>query len=197
MIQDTSGNRPRLVILDRDGVINRESKAFVKSAAEWQPLPGSLEALGLLTRAGNTVCIATNQSGIGRGLFTRDALYGMHRKLRRLAAEHGGKIESIAFCPHRPEDRCECRKPAPGLLRELAAHFDVDLDGVPVVGDSLRDLDAAAAAGAVPVLVLTGNGRRTRELLAEQGRQVDTYDDLLAFARRYARRSGPGSSSCC
>lgn len=173
---------PRLVILDRDGVVNRDSADFVKSAAQWRPLPRSLEAIGLLTRAGYSVCIASNQSGLGRGLFERAALYSMHRKLRRLAARFGGQIERIAVCPHRPEDDCDCRKPRPGLLRRLAEHYGGTLTGVPVVGDSLRDIDAAEAAGARPVLVLTGNGERTRAALEKAARRVETYPDLYAFA---------------
>lgn len=172
-----------LVILDRDGVINRDSPAFVKSAAEWQPLPGSLEALGLLTRSGYAVWIASNQSGIGRGLFSRDALYSMHRKLRRLAAAEGGVIERIVYCPHRPDEGCDCRKPAPGMLLSIADAVGVNLADVPVVGDSLRDIDAAEAAGAKPVLVLTGNGRSTSAALEKAGRHVETHDNLLAFAR--------------
>lgn len=173
----------RLVILDRDGVINRDSDEYVKHPDEWEALPGSLEALGLLTAAGFTVCIASNQSGIGRGLFGRDALYAMHRKLRRQAAKHGGRIDSIVFCPHHPEFGCACRKPAPGLLLRLARLYGEPLAGVPVVGDSLRDLDAAVAAGAKPVLVLTGNGPATQQALEKAGRSVETYDDLLAFAK--------------
>jgi len=173
----------RLVILDRDGVINRDSDEYVKHPGEWTPLPGSLEALGLLTRAGFTTCVASNQSGIGRGLFGRDALYAMHRKLRRLAARHGGRIDRIVFCPHRPEFGCDCRKPAPGLLLRLSRLYGEPLDDVPVVGDSLRDLDAAVAAGAKPVLVLTGNGRATQTALEKAGRSVETYADLLAFAK--------------
>ncbi len=175
-----------LVILDRDGVINRESREFVKSAAEWQPLPGSMEAIGLLTRSGYDVCIATNQSGLGRGLFDRRALAAMHRKLRRLAARHGGRVVRVAICPHRPNEGCDCRKPAPGLLLQLARRMRRDLAGVPFVGDTLRDLDAAVAAGARPVLVLTGNGEATRRALEKSGRRVDTYPDLLAFARHLA-----------
>lgn len=177
----------RLVILDRDGVINRDSTDFVKSADEWLPLPGSLEAIGLLTGAGFTVCVATNQSGLGRGLFDRRALAAMHRKLRRLAARHGGRIERIAACPHLPDAGCRCRKPAPGLLERLARHVGVGLAGVPVVGDSLRDLDAAEAAGARPVLVLTGNGAQTARALEKSGRAVETYPDLLTFAQRLVR----------
>lgn len=173
----------RLVVVDRDGVINRDSVAFVRTAWEWRPLPGSLEALGLLAGAGFTVAVATNQSGVGRGLIDPAALAGMHRKMQRLAAAHGGRIDRIAVCPHAPEDGCDCRKPAPGLLLGLARHYRCALAAVPVVGDSARDIDAALAAGARPVLVRTGNGRRTEEALAGRGVQVETYDDLLAFAR--------------
>ncbi len=186
-------SRP-LVILDRDGVINRDSSEFVKSAAEWQPLPGSLEALGLLTRSGHAVWIASNQSGIGRGLFSRQALYAMHRKLRRLAASEGGAIERIVYCPHRPEDGCDCRKPKPGLLSRIAAATGASLAGVPVVGDSLRDIEAAEAAGAKPVLVLTGNGRATALALEKAGRHVETYENLLAFARDLAGVRGTAES---
>lgn len=179
----------RLVILDRDGVINRESTEFVKSAAEWRPLDGSMEALGVLTRAGFTVAVATNQSGIARGLVDRGALRAMHRKLRRLASQHDGRVDRVVYCPHGPDDDCDCRKPQPGLLLQLAQHYDVNLAGVPFVGDSLRDLDAAVAAGAKPVLVLTGNGQQTAATLAQQGRSVETHDDLLAFARSVAAQS--------
>lgn len=178
-----TGNGFRLVILDRDGVINRESPAFVKSAWEWRPLPGSLEAVGVLCAAGFTVAVATNQSGVGRGLIDPAALAGMHRKMQRLAARHGGRIDRIAVCPHLPESQCNCRKPEPGLLLELARHYRVTLAGVPVVGDSGRDLEAARAAGARPVLVSSGNGRRTEAALAARGERVETWDDLLAFAR--------------
>ncbi|MBT8084580.1 MAG: D-glycero-beta-D-manno-heptose 1,7-bisphosphate 7-phosphatase [Woeseia sp.] len=173
----------RLVILDRDGVLNRESKAFIKSSDEWLPLAGSMEALGLLSKAGYTIAVATNQSGLGRGLFDRQALYAMHRKLRRLAAKHGANIDRIVYCPHRPDEGCDCRKPLPGLLERLARHYDRTLDGVPVVGDSLRDLDAASAAGATPVLVLTGNGVATAAELAKRRRSIETHDNLLAFAK--------------
>lgn len=175
----------RLVILDRDGVINQDSDAFVKSAAEWQPLPGSMEALGLLTRAGYTIAVATNQSGIGRGLLDRDTLYAMNRKLRREAAKHGGVVDRVVFCPHLPDDGCDCRKPAPGLLQQLGRHYGIALDGVPFVGDTLRDIDAAVAAGAEPILVLSGNGRKTARELEKRGRSVETHADLLEFAKNY------------
>ena len=171
-----------LVILDRDGVINRDSAAFVKSAAEWLPLPGSIDAIAALSQAGFTVAVASNQSGLARGLFDRNALRGMHRKLRRLVAASGGKVDRIVVCPHGPDDGCDCRKPKPGLLLRLAKHFDTSLDGVHFVGDSLRDLQTARNAGATPVLVRTGNGEKTLCELPPELRNVPVYDDLAAFA---------------
>lgn len=171
-----------LLILDRDGVINADSPEFVKSADEWIPLPGSIAAIAGLSRAGFTVAIASNQSGLARGLFDRRALRAMHRKLRRLVEERGGRVDRIVVCPHGPDDGCHCRKPNPGLLQRLARHYDTTLEGVPVVGDSLRDLEAAANAGAAPVLVRTGNGRKTASTLPKRFRGVPVYDDLAAFA---------------
>ena len=159
-----------LLILDRDGVINQDSDSFVKSAEEWLPLPGSIGA------------IASNQSGLARGLFDRNALRAMHRKLRRLVGNEGGRIDRIVVCPHGPDDGCSCRKPKPGLLTRLARHYGVSLAGVPAVGDSLRDLQAAADAGATPILVRTGNGRETLMNLPAALRDVRIYDDLAAFA---------------
>lgn len=151
----------KLVILDRDGVINEESDEFVKTAAEWVPLPGSLEAITRLNRAGWKVFIATNQSGLSRGLFDLGTFHAMHQKMRRLLAELGGDIDGIVYCPHAQDDGCDCRKPAPGMYRRIAERLDVSLEGVPVIGDSQRDLDAATAVGARPMLVLTGKGVRT------------------------------------
>jgi D-glycero-D-manno-heptose 1,7-bisphosphate phosphatase len=172
----------KLVVLDRDGVINRDSRDFIKSVSEWVPLEGSMPAIGLLSQAGYTVAVASNQSGLGRGLFTRAALYRMHRKMRRLAARDGGTIDRIVYCPHRPGDGCDCRKPLPGLLRQLERHYRVSMRGIPVVGDSARDLQAARELGARPVLVRTGNGARTERSLLSRGESVETYDDLLHFA---------------
>lgn len=172
----------RLVILDRDGVINHESDAFIKSPAEWRPIEGSLEAIALLSRHGYTVAVASNQSGVGRGLFDRAALAAIHRKMRRAVEKAGGRIDRIVFCPHHPDDGCDCRKPAPGLLQRLARHYRMTLSGVAVIGDSERDLDAAVAAGARPILVLTGKGRATQRALARRGRTVTTYPDLRAAA---------------
>lgn len=172
-----------LVILDRDGVINRDSRDFVKTADEWQPLPGSIEGIATLSKAGFTVAVASNQSGLARGLFGRRTLDAMHRKLRRLVRAAGGRVDRIVVCPHGPDEGCDCRKPAPGLYLRLARHFGVSLDGVPAIGDSLRDLQGAAAAGATPILVRTGNGRRTEASLPDELRDIAIYDDLAAAAK--------------
>ncbi len=177
-----------LVILDRDGVINRDSDAFVKSADEWIPLPGSIEAIAALSAAGFTVTVASNQSGLARGLFDRSALRSMHRKLRRLVDAAGGRVDRIVVCPHGPDDGCSCRKPRPGLLHRLARHYDTTLDGVPVIGDSARDLEAARAAGATPILVRTGNGTRTESSLSGDLADVLVYDDLAAAAAALAEK---------
>ncbi len=179
----------RLVILDRDGVINHESEDFIRTPAEWVPIEGSLEGIARLTRAGYTVAVATNQSGIGRGLIDRAALEAIHRKMRRAVADAGGAIDRIAYCPHAPEDGCDCRKPRPGLLRELAAHYGVSLAGVPFIGDTERDIDAALAVGARPMLVLTGNGTLTERALARRGLAVETWPDLRAAAERLAEEA--------
>jgi len=152
----------KLIILDRDGVINRDSADFVKSPQEWVALPGSLAAIARLSRAGWRVVIATNQSGLARGLFDMMALNAIHAKLRRELAAQGAVIDAIFVCPHGPHDACDCRKPLPGLFHHIARRYDVALDGVPAVGDSLRDLQAAATAGCQPWLVLTGNGVNTQ-----------------------------------
>ncbi len=171
-----------LGILDRDGVINRDSDAFVKSPVEWLPLPGSIDAIAALSNAGYTVTVASNQSGLARGLFDRSALRAMHRKMRRLVNAAGGHVDRIVVCPHGPDGGCSCRKPLPGLLLRLAKHYDTSLDTVPVIGDSTRDLQAARAAGATPVLVRTGNGARTEASLPADLANVAVYDDLAAAA---------------
>ena len=177
----------RLVILDRDGVINRDSSEFVKNVDEFQPLPGSIDAIAALSRAGYTVAVASNQSGLARGLLDRNALRAMHRKLRRSVGEAGGRIDRIVVCPHGPDDGCSCRKPRPGLLLRLARYYRTSLEDVPVIGDSLRDLEAAQAAGARPVLVRTGNGRRTERGLPVALQDVPVYDDLAAFVEELIR----------
>jgi D-glycero-D-manno-heptose 1,7-bisphosphate phosphatase len=152
----------KLVILDRDGVINFDSAQFIKTPGEWKPIPGSLEAIAKLNHAGYRVVIASNQSGVGRGLFDMGALNAINDKMYRALAQVGGRIDALFYCPHAAESNCECRKPKPGMLIDIAQRFNVDLTGVPAVGDSLRDLQAAAAVGAQPVLVLTGKGAKTQ-----------------------------------
>jgi D-glycero-D-manno-heptose 1,7-bisphosphate phosphatase len=174
--------RKGLLVLDRDGVINRESRSFVKSADEWVPLPGSIAAIAALSRAGYTVTVASNQSGLARGLFDYDALMSMHEKLHTLVAAVGGHVDRIVVCPHGPDDGCDCRKPKPGLLLQLGEHYDVSLAGVPVIGDSLRDLEAALAVGARPILVRTGNGHKTERRLTRELAHVEAFDDLAAAA---------------
>ncbi|MGI9202596.1 MAG: D-glycero-beta-D-manno-heptose 1,7-bisphosphate 7-phosphatase [Woeseiaceae bacterium] len=171
-----------LVILDRDGVINHDSDAFIKSPEEWRPIKGSAEAIGKLTKAGFTVVVASNQSGLGRNLLDRQTLDAIHRKMEKCVRDYGGAIDKIFFCPHRPDDGCVCRKPKPGLLLEAAQHYAMSLDGVPVIGDSLRDLDAALAVRARPMLVLTGNGKATAAALADQNREMEIFADLADAA---------------
>lgn len=151
----------KLIILDRDGVINEDSDAYIKTVAEWIPISGSIEAMARLHKAGYTLAIATNQSGIGRGYYNVATLDAMHDKLRQLLAEQGGAVDYIAYCPHVNADNCNCRKPKPGLLLEIAQHFDADLAQATVIGDSLRDWQAANAVGAQCVQVRTGKGLRT------------------------------------
>lgn len=172
----------RLVILDRDGVVNHDSEEFIKSPAEWRPIDGSIEAIARLSTAGFTVAIASNQSGLARKLLDRPTLEAIHDKLRKAVRGAGGDLGRIAYCPHHPDDGCDCRKPKPGLLKALARHYGVSLTHVPVIGDSLRDIDAALAVGARPVLVLTGNGVATRDALDKEGRAVETYADLAQAA---------------
>ncbi|MGH8167788.1 MAG: D-glycero-beta-D-manno-heptose 1,7-bisphosphate 7-phosphatase, partial [Woeseiaceae bacterium] len=183
---------PNLVVLDRDGVINRDSDAFIKSPSEWIPIAGSIEAIALLSRCGAIVAVASNQSGIGRKLFDRRALYAIHRKMRRAVKKAGGSIDRIVYCPHLPDDGCDCRKPAPGLLLRLGRHYGIAMHGIPVIGDTERDLMAAEAAGARPVLVLTGNGRRTKEELEGRGVAVEYYEDLLSAAKVLVGEPAPG-----
>jgi D-glycero-D-manno-heptose 1,7-bisphosphate phosphatase len=152
----------KLVILDRDGVINQDSDLYIKSPDEWVPLPGSLEAIARLNQWGYRVVVATNQSGIGRGLFGMDTLNAIHDKMIKAAGHVGGSIDALFFCPHTDTDACTCRKPQSGMLTEIAVRYNTDLAGVPVIGDSLRDLQAAVAVGALPMLVLTGKGRKTQ-----------------------------------
>jgi D-glycero-D-manno-heptose 1,7-bisphosphate phosphatase len=152
----------KLIILDRDGVINQDSDLYIKSPDEWIPLPGSLEAIARLNQWGYRVVVCTNQSGIGRGLFGMDTLNAIHDKMIKAVSHAGGTIDAIFFCPHTNADNCNCRKPKAGMLKEIAARYNIDLAGVPVIGDSLRDLQSALEVGATPMLVLTGKGKKTQ-----------------------------------
>ena len=154
----------KLVILDRDGVINQDSDQFIKNPKEWKPIPGSLDAIARLNHTGYHVVVASNQSGIGRGLFDMGALNAINDKMYRALAQVGGRIDALFYCPHAAESDCDCRKPKPGMFLAIAQRFNVDLAGVPGVGDSLRDLLAAAAAGGQPMLVLTGKGAKTKRM---------------------------------
>ena len=177
----------KLIILDRDGTINFDRDDFVKSADEWQPLPGALEAIAQLNHAGWHVVVASNQSGLGRGLFDVAALNAMHSKMVKLLAGHGGKIDGVFYCPHAPEEICLCRKPLPGLFEQIIERYKIDtsLQAVHTVGDSLRDLLAGAAVGCRPHLVCTGKGARyaTEPLAAEFPLGTRVHADLAAFAQ--------------
>ncbi|GJL82439.1 MAG: D,D-heptose 1,7-bisphosphate phosphatase [marine bacterium B5-7] len=180
----------RMVILDRDGVINQDSDRYIRSIDDWLPIPGSLEAVARLSRAEYRVVVITNQSGLARGYFDMETLTAIHEKMLRLLNDKGGKIEAIFFCPHGPDDNCECRKPKPGMFAELAARSGQSLRGIPAVGDSLRDLKAAASVGALPVLVKTGKGRDTMKELAKDTAfsgsvHVPVYKDLGAFVDEF------------
>jgi D-glycero-D-manno-heptose 1,7-bisphosphate phosphatase len=172
----------KLVILDRDGVINFDSEQFIKSPDEWRPIPGSVEAIARLSQAGYRVVVATNQSGVGRGLFDMTTLSAIHDKMHRAVNQAGGRIDAVFYCPHAADSTCTCRKPNPGMLVDIGERFNAALEGVPAVGDSLRDLQAAVAVRARPILVLTGKGERTRDAGSlPDGTEV--YADLAAVAQ--------------
>ncbi len=169
----------KLIILDRDGVINYDSDQFIKNPDEWKPIPGSLEAIARLCQADYRVVVATNQSGVGRGLFDMATLNAIHDKMHRSVMHAGGRIDAIFFCPHAADSGCNCRKPKSGMIEEIAERYNMDLKGVPAIGDSLRDLEATARLGAQPILVLTGKGAKTQ---AKGGLPPGTliYPDLAA-----------------
>lgn len=174
----------KLVILDRDGTVNEDSPDYVKSADEWTPLAGALEAIARLNHAGWHVVIASNQSGLGRGLFDVATLNAMHAKMHQMLAKFGGRVDAVFFCPHAPEDRCRCRKPEPGLFEQIGERYGIELHGVPMVGDTLNDVIGAMAAGCEPHLVLTGKGEvhRGRPLPDQFPKQTQVHNDLAAFA---------------
>lgn len=173
------GSAMKLIILDRDGVINYGSTQFIKHPNEWRPIPGSLEAIARLVQADYRVVVVTNQSGIGRGLFDMLTLNAIHDKMHKTVAQAAGRIDAIFYCPHAAEANCSCRKPKTGMLETIALRYNVNLKDVPMVGDALRDLEAAAQMGAQPILVLTGKGTKTQ---AKGGLPEGTlvYRDLAA-----------------
>ncbi len=169
----------KIVILDRDGVINHDSKDYIKSADEWLPIEGSIEAIARLSRAGLQVVVATNQSGLARGLFDQFALAQIHHKMCHMVEEAGGVIDGIFFCPHKPDDNCDCRKPGTGLLQQISREMHDDLKQSWFIGDSLKDLQAGRAYGCIPVLVQTGNGLTTQQALADNAlEKVAVFADL-------------------
>ncbi len=173
----------KLVILDRDGTINQDSDDYIKSPEEWIPLPGALEAIARLNHAGWHVVVASNQSGLGRGLFDMATLNAMHAKMNKLLSGVGGRIDAVFFCPHGPEDQCHCRKPLPGLFEQIGERLGVDLHGTHVVGDSLRDLQAGVQVGCEPHLVYTGKGAAFRDQPLPDAfpSHTRTHADLAGF----------------
>ncbi|MBA3598175.1 MAG: D-glycero-beta-D-manno-heptose 1,7-bisphosphate 7-phosphatase [Methylibium sp.] len=182
----------KLVILDRDGTINADRDDYVKSADEWEPLPGALEGIARLNHAGWHVVVATNQSGLGRGLFDMAALNAMHDKMNKGLAQAGGRVDAVFFCPHAPDEQCACRKPLPGLFEQIGERYGVDLRGVPAIGDSLRDLQAARTAGCETHLVLTGNyaGQSEAQLAAtlQSVPGTEVHADLASAAEFIVQR---------
>ncbi|MFD2112823.1 D-glycero-beta-D-manno-heptose 1,7-bisphosphate 7-phosphatase [Thiorhodococcus fuscus] len=185
----------RAVILDRDGVINQDSDRYIRCLSDWRPIAGSIEAIARLSRAGLRIAVASNQSGLGRGYFSLVDLNAMHQRMRDLVSAQGGRIDMIAFCPHTPSDGCRCRKPGIALLEEIAERLSLDLAGVPFIGDSLSDIEAARSAGAFPILVRTGKGEKTLVSLDDEkntkwGANLPIYRDLAAAADALLNNEG-------
>jgi D-glycero-D-manno-heptose 1,7-bisphosphate phosphatase len=171
----------KVIVLDRDGVINHDSDAYIKSAEEWHPIEGSLEAIARLNHSGYTVAVASNQSGLARGYFNVEALAAMHKKMDDKLAKIGGRIDAIFYCPHGPDDGCSCRKPKPGMLLEIGQRFNVPLKDVVFIGDSVSDIKAASNALAKAMLVRTGKGLKAEKILqVEGGKSVPVFDDLAS-----------------
>jgi D-glycero-D-manno-heptose 1,7-bisphosphate phosphatase len=179
----------KLIIIDRDGVINFDSDAYIKSVEEWQPIPGSLEAMALLHQAGYLVAIATNQSGIARGLFSLEELKAMHHKMECLLEQLGGRIDALAYCPHGSDDQCQCRKPKPGLLHNISKQLGLNLNKAYFIGDSFKDIEAARAVNAQPILVRTGKGERTLLEHPELIKEIGVYNNLLEFTQNLLKKA--------
>ncbi len=171
----------KVIVIDRDGVINHDSDAYIKSAEEWLPLDGSLEAIARLNHGGYTVVVASNQSGLARGYFDIEALTAMHRKMEEMLAKVGGRVDAIFYCPHGPDDGCDCRKPKPGMLLEIGQRFNVPLKDVVFIGDSISDVKAAKSAHAKAMLVRTGKGVKAEKILQTECKEgVPVFDDLAS-----------------
>jgi len=184
-MEDSEIENMKLIILDRDGVINHDSPEYIKSVDEWIPIDGSIDAIARLHKNGFTVVVATNQSGLARGKYDLDDLEAMHEKLTQLVEEQGAELGAIFYCPHHPDDKCKCRKPMPGMVDAIEAEFNISAEGFYFVGDSLRDLQAAKTKGCKPVLVKTGNGEKTILQLSDENLQTDlplmTLEQVLVF----------------
>jgi D-glycero-D-manno-heptose 1,7-bisphosphate phosphatase len=180
----------KLIILDRDGVINYDSPNYIRSEAEWRAIPGSLEAIAKLNQAGFTVLVATNQSGLARGLFNTSTLEAIHSKMQAELKQVGGVIDKIYFCPHSPIEACLCRKPNPGMLYQISKEYGIDFKTTEVlaIGDSLRDLQAAETAGCRPMLVLTGNGLKTKDALPASLQSIQQFQDLQSAVAHVIER---------
>lgn len=176
----------KLIILDRDGVINEDSDEYVKSLEEWIPIPGSIEAIADLSKAGYVVAVATNQSGIGRGMFDLDELEKMHGRLTSLVEDIGGSIAGVFYCPHTPEDNCNCRKPKSGLIEAIESELQLSTAGAYIVGDSQRDLEAGLSRGCIPALVKTGKGQKTLTSLPDKNLLLFNKTKVFANLRDFA-----------
>ena len=192
----------KLVILGRDGVLNGYREDHVKAPEEWTPVPGALEAVARLNHAGWHTVVATNQAGIGRGMIDMASVNAVHAHMNRQLMALGGRIDAVFFCPHTPEEQCDCRKPLPGMMLDIGRRYGSDLSAVPVVGDTLRDLQAAAAAGCPPHLVLTGRAAALDEAalarFVEQVPAARVHRDLPAFVdwllkKDHVAESGAGA----
>ena len=183
---------PKLVILGRDGILNEYREDHVKAPEEWVPVPGALEAVSRLNHAGWHAVVATNQAGIGRGMIDMASVNAVHADMNQRLQLQGGRLDAVFFCPHTPEEQCDCRKPLPGMMLDIGRRYGIDLSTVPVVGDTLRDLQAAAAAGCEPHLVLTGRAKGLDEAslqhMLQQVPRTTVHADLAAFAEHLLRR---------
>lgn len=178
----------KLIILDRDGVINHDSDAYIKSPEEWKPIDGSLEAIARLNHAGYIVVVASNQSGLARGYFDIEALSAMHQKMDEMLVKIGGQVDAVFYCPHGPNDECDCRKPRPGMLLEIGQRFNVPLKDVVFIGDSISDIKAASNARAQAILVRTGKGVKAEKIMqAECKAPVPVFDDLASAVTEILR----------